>query len=178
MAELTTLARPYAKAAFEFAQAKGSLAEWSSMLALLAAVIKQDKLEKVLSSPSLTSAQQADILIDVCGDKVNTVIGAFIKTLAENKRLSLLAEIHLLFDELKAAVERTVDVQVTSAFALNNEAEENLAKALAKKLNCDVKVASTVDTSLIGGVIIRAGDMIIDGSIRGRLTKLAEAMNS
>lgn len=178
MAELTTLARPYAKAAFEYALARKELAAWSKMLGLLAAVVGQEAVQKTLQNPSLTSKQQAEIVINVCGDELDEGAANFVKALAENKRLVLLAEVARIFEALKAEVEKTLDVQVTTAFALDSAAEENLVKALAKKLNCDVKVESTVDNTLIGGIIIRAGDMIIDGSIKGRLTKLAEAMNS
>lgn len=178
MAELNTLARPYAKAAFEYALAKQDLANWSATLSLLAKVVKIDEVKNALGVPSLTSKQQAEIMIDLCGEELDSRIHSFVHILAENKRLVLLPEIAKLFVELKADVEKTVDVDVLSAFPMDTAAEQNLAISLAKKLSRDVKVKCTVDKSLIGGIVIRAGDMIIDGSIRGRLTKLAEAMNS
>lgn len=178
MAELTTLARPYAKAAFEYALANKELAVWSKMLQLLATIASHQAVQNALKNPSLTSKQQAEILINVCGDQIDDYLANFLKTLAENKRLMLLTEVARIFEVLKAEVEKTLDVQVTSAFALDSVAKENLVKSLERKLNCEVKVQSTIDNTLIGGIIIRAGDMIIDGSIKGRLTKLAEAMNS
>lgn len=178
MAELTTLARPYAKAAFQYALASQKLAEWSSMTTLLAAVVSQDAVQKVLSSPALTSEQQAKAIIDVCGDELDANAQNFVKALADNKRLPLLTEINELFEALKAEAEKSVDVTVDSAIELNAAIEEQLANALKNKLNCDVNVNSTVDSNLIGGVVIRAGDMIIDASVRGRLAKLAEAVNS
>ncbi len=178
MAELNTLARPYAKAAFEYAYANKDLANWAAMLQLLAQVAKVDVVLKALQTPSLTSKQQAQVIIDICGQDIDVKVQNFVKALAENKRLILLSEIAELFIAFKAEVEKTVDVDVTSAFPLDSASEEKLAKSLAKKLNCEVKVKTSVDKSLIGGIVIRAGDMIIDGSIRGRLTKLAEAMNS
>lgn len=178
MAELTTLARPYAKAAFEHAHSRKELAAWSKMLALLAEVVQQNNVKKALANPALTASQQADILLGVCGEDLDEAAGNFVRTLAANKRLPLLTEIVGLFDALRAEVEKTLDVQVTSAFALDASATEKLKSALQKKFNCEIKVEGTVDSNLIGGVIVRAGDMIIDGSIRGRLTKLAEAMNS
>ncbi len=178
MAELTTLARPYARAAFEVALDANSLNAWSKMLGLVAAVIKHKDVNAALSSPSLTGEQQAEILIGLCGDEINGQLKNFISTLAENKRLELLAEIVNLFEALKASQEKTVDVSVTSAFPLADSTEHSIAKALKARLQREVKIRSEIDKSLIGGVVIRAGDLVIDGSVRGKLSKLAEAMKS
>jgi F-type H+-transporting ATPase subunit delta len=177
MAELSTLARPYAKAAFEFA-VNDDLAAWSNQLALTAAVARTDKMVKVLSSPSLTSVQQAQHFIDVCGDALSGKVKNFIKVLAENKRLTLLPEISALYEQFKANREKTVEVNVVTAFELDAAVQEKLAKALSAKLEREVNVQTSVDKNLLGGVIVRAADVVIDGSIRGRLNKLAEAMNS
>ncbi|HEY9033744.1 MAG TPA: F0F1 ATP synthase subunit delta [Pseudomonadales bacterium] len=178
MADLTTLARPYAKAAFGYAAGKGSLAKWSTMLGLLSAVTRQETLQILLSSPSLTSVQQAQSVIDICGDELDADGQNFVRILAENKRLALLPEILQLFEALKAEAEKSVDVEITSALAIDSTLEQQLAQALKNKLNCDVRVNTTIDQNLIGGVVIRAGDTVIDSSIRGRLTKLAESINS
>ncbi len=178
MAELSTLARPYAKAAFEYAVAKDCLATWSQQLATAAGVALADTMVKVLASPSLTSAQQAQTFIEVCGDALDANGQNFVKALAENKRLPLLPQVSALFDEFKANREKSVEVEVSSAFALDASIEEKLAKALSGKLEREVNVNTVVDKDLIGGVLIRAADVVIDGSIRGRLNKLAEAMNS
>ncbi len=178
MAELSTTARPYAKAAFEHALASSALAEWSKMLNTAAAVAQQAGVQKVLSSPALTTAQQAQAFIDICGDTFNAGGENFIKILAENKRLSLLPTISELFEAQKAIQEKTVDVELTTAFALDTASEQRLAEVLTKKLARQVNVHSHVDAQLIGGVVIRAGDLVIDGSVRGRLAKLAEALNS
>lgn len=178
MAELSTLARPYAKAAFESAVADGSLDQWSAQLTTAAAVAGQDTIQKVLASPSLTSEQQAQAFIDVCGDALEGKAQNFIKVLAENKRLALLPEISALFEAQKAAREQSVDVQVSTAFELDDATLQALSTALKTKLARDVKVSTAVDKSLIGGVFVRAGDVVLDGSVRGRLAKLAEAMNS
>jgi F-type H+-transporting ATPase subunit delta len=178
MAELTTLARPYAKAAFEYAYAQKQLAFWSEALTLLAAIVGQDNVKKVLKNPALTSKQQADIVLDICAGEIDESVKNFVKALAENKRLMLLSEIGILFHQLKSDVEKTLDVHVITAFELNVDSEESLKNALAKKLSCEVNIENTIDKTLIGGIVIRAGDMIIDGSVKGRLTKLAEAMNS
>jgi len=178
MAELSTLARPYAKAAFEYANANGALAHWSSMFATLAGVVMQERVGQQLAKPALTAEQQTKLLLDLCGDTLDVAGGNFVRTLAANKRLTLLPAIRELFEQLKAQQERTVDVEITSAFELDAAMQEKLATALKSKLSRDVKVHASVDQSLIGGVLIRAGDTVIDSSVRGRLAKLAEAMNS
>jgi F-type H+-transporting ATPase subunit delta len=178
MAELTTLARPYAKAVFAEAQEKGALDAWSADLALLAACVAEQQLAAVLQHPSLSAKQQAQTLIDVCGDKLNEAAKNLVTVLAENKRLMLLAEVSALYEEMKAQLQNTVDVVVTSAFPLSSEQSNKLAQALKARLQCDVRMNSEVDESLIGGAIIRAGDLVIDGSVTGKLAKLAEAMKS
>ena len=178
MAELTTLARPYAKAVFAEAQEKNALDAWSDDLAILAAFAADADMAKVLVHPSLTAEQQAQALTDVCGDKLKDAAKNLVAVLAENKRLPLLPEIAALYEELKAQLQNTVDVVVTSAQELSSDQADKLAQALKAKLNCDVRLTSEIDESLIGGAIIRAGDLVIDGSITGKLSKLAEAMKS
>ncbi len=178
MAELSTLARPYAKAAFEYARDKADLAGWSAQLATVAVVTQDAVIAAVLGSPSYTAEQMAETLIGVCGDALQEDGGNFVRVLASNKRLPLLPEIQALFEKYKANQEKTIEVEVVSAYDLGAETEQTLADVLSKKLEREVTVDSTIDRSLIGGVLIRAGDLVIDGSVRGRLNKLAEAMNS
>jgi F-type H+-transporting ATPase subunit delta len=178
MAELSTLARPYAKAAFEVARDKADLAGWSAQLATAAVVSRDAVIASILASPAYTAEQMADTVISVCGDALVEDGHNFIRVLASNKRLPLLPEIQALFEQYKANQEKRVDVEVVSAFDLGAVTEQTLTEVLSKKLEREVKVESTVDQSLIGGVLIRAGDLVIDGSVRGRLNKLAEAMNS
>ena len=178
MAELSTLARPYARAAFEFARERGELPTWSAQLATVAAVTLDAAMGQVLGNPALTAEQQAQTLKDVCGEAINTHGQNFVSILASNKRLTLLPEISDLFEQYKANQEKTVDVKVFSAFAVEDQTEQTLARVLRTTLEREVKVDSVVDKTLLGGVLIRAGDLVIDGSVRGRLNKLAEAMNS
>lgn len=178
MAELTTIARPYAKAAFESAEQAGELQQWSEMLALAAAVAQQDKMKLVLVSPGLTTEEKAKTFLDVCGDALNDAAANLVLTLAGNQRLLLLPEVKELFELHKAQREKSVDVEVATAFELSDEMQDKLAKALSVKLDREVSLSTLVDKSLLGGVLVRAGDTVIDGSVRGRLTKLAEAMNS
>ena len=132
----------------------------------------------MLGNPSLTAEQQAGTLTDVCGDALDVQAGNFIAVLASNKRLALLPEISSLFEQYKANQEKSVDVEVVSAFDLSDTARDKLAEALGTKLERQVKVRTSTDSDLLGGVLIRAGDLVIDGSVRGRLNKLAEALNS
>ncbi|HSC85137.1 MAG TPA: F0F1 ATP synthase subunit delta [Pseudomonas sp.] len=178
MAELTTLARPYAKAAFEYAQAQQQLASWSAMLGLAAVVSQDDTLQRVLKAPRLTSTEKATTFVDVCGDKFDAQARNFISVVAENGRLDLLPEIAAEFELYKAEQEKSVDVEVTSAFALSTEQQDKLAKVLSARLSREVRLHAAEDSSLIGGVVIRAGDLVIDGSIRGKIAKLAEALKS
>jgi F-type H+-transporting ATPase subunit delta len=178
MAELSTLARPYAKAAFEYALDKNELAQWYGQLATAAAVAANEGMVAVLTNPSLTAAEQAGKLSDVCGDSLSAEVRNYIAILASNKRLALLPEIHALFAQYKANREKTVEVEVVSAFALEDSVRDRLAESLGRKLERQVNVQTSTDSNLLGGVLIRAGDLVIDGSVRGKLDKLAEAMNS
>jgi len=178
MAELTTLARPYAKAAFEHAQANQQLAAWSAVLSLAAAVSQDETVQQVLKAPRLTSVEKANTFNEVVGDKFDAQAQNFIHVLAENERLLLLPEIAALFEVFKAEQEKSVDVEVTSAFALSTDQQDKLAKVLSARLSREVRLHAAEDSSLIGGVIIRAGDLVIDGSVRGKIAKLAEALKS
>ena len=178
MAELTTLARPYAKAAFEYAQAHQQLANWSAMLGLAAAVSQDDTMQRVLKAPRLTSTEKATTFVEVCGDKFDAQARNFRSIVSENNRMELLPEIADMFELYKAEQEKSVDVDVTSAFALNDEQQDKLAKVLSARLGREVRLHAAEDASLIGGVVIRAGDLVIDGSVRGKLAKLAEALKS
>ncbi|WP_151704780.1 F0F1 ATP synthase subunit delta [Nitrincola alkalilacustris] len=178
MAELNTVARPYTKAAFEFALSKDALEQWSDMLAAASLVVKDSEMVRVLGSLSLTWKQKAELLISVCEKQMDDARSNFIYLLAEKQRLPLLPEIALQFAQLKANHEKSVDITITTAFALEDAQQEQLVQALRSRLGREVKMTSTVDQSIIGGVVIRSNDLVIDGSVRARLAKLAEAMNS
>lgn len=178
MAELSTLARPYARAAFEYAAGADQLQGWSQNLALAAAVVQQPTVAEMLASPSYTGEQQASTLVALCGDDLTQSQQNFFAVLAENGRLPLLANISEIFEGLKAQREKAVDVEVISAVELDVEQQKRLSEALTAKLERKVNLQSSVDTGLLGGALIRAGDTVIDGSIRGRLAKLAESLNS
>ena len=178
MAELSTLARPYAKAAFEFAADAGDLQGWSSSLATAGAVAQQPAVVKLLSSPSSTAAQQAAAVIEICGDELSATGQNFIAILSENRRVRLLPQISHQFDIMKANREKAVEVDVVAAHEMGADQQQQLSDALSAKLERKVNMQVSLDKSLLGGAVIRAGDTVIDGSIRGRLTKLAESLNS
>ena len=178
MAELTTLARPYAKAAFAYAQGQSQLADWATMLEVTSAVVAQPKIAQLLGDPAKTPAQLSSVMIDVLGVDANRGFASFVTVLAYNRRLALLPTIKTLFNQLKANLEASVDVEIVSAFDLSGDQTQSLVAVLKGKLKKDINVHTRTDNDLIGGVVIRAGDLVIDGSVRGRLNKLAEAMNS
>jgi F-type H+-transporting ATPase subunit delta len=178
MAELSTLARPYAKAAFEYAMEAGDLQGWSDSLGTVSSVAKQSSVDQLLSSPSSTASEQAAALTGICGESLSSAGNNFICILSENRRLKLLPQIAHQFEIMKANQEKAIEVDVASAQPLDEEQQEKLTEALSKKLERKVNMQVSLDKSLLGGAVIRAGDTVIDGSIRGRLTKLAESFNS
>ena len=178
MAELKTVARPYAKAVFEVAREQGKVVEWADMLSVLATVSTEPKLTVALGNPAFSAEDKANALADVCAESITEEGKAFLRTLAVNKRLTLIPAISELFQQFKLNFEKAVDVTFTSAFELSAEQAQTLAASLAKKLDRTINLSNETDASLIGGVVIRTGDLIIDGSVRGKIAKLAEAINS
>jgi F-type H+-transporting ATPase subunit delta len=178
MAESITLARPYANAAFEVAAVDNALAQWSLMLKMLAALTSQAKISELLKSPALTAEKLSEALLLICGDSVSSKGSNLVRLLAENRRLVLLPQISELFDALKDAREKSIDVEISSAYALSDAVVASLTAALEKRLDRTVKLHRTVNKQLIGGVVIRAGDTVIDSSVRGKLNKLAESLSS
>lgn len=177
MAELRTLARPYAKAAFQHALNSGRLAEWSTQLSTMSALTAEAPVAALIDSHKLTASQLAEQFVGLLGDAAGEDISNFVVLLAEKKRLSLLPQVAELFAEFKAAHDNTVDVAIYTAFPLTDQSQTQLVGALARSLQREVKAEAIVDKDLLGGVLIKAGDVVIDGSLRGRLAKLSEAIN-
>lgn len=177
MAETSTIARPYAHAAFELAQAGKNLAKWGDMLKLAATVATDERMQPLLDDPRLTRAQLAELFLSVCGDELDQQGQNLIRLLAENRRMVLLPVIEELYAELRARAERTLDATVTTAKPIADEQTAKLKDALSKKLDREVSLTMETDESLLGGAVIRAGDMVIDGSVRGRLQNLASVLN-
>jgi F-type H+-transporting ATPase subunit delta len=178
MAELTTLARPYAKAAFEYALNAKNLSSWLNALSVCAAVAQQDQVKRALGVSGLSATQKAALLVQVCGEQMDEQQKNFIRTLAHNKRLGLLPFVTELFAKMKEQHEKTIDVKVTAAYELSADVINKLAQALSAKLDRKVSVKGSVDKSLLGGAVIHTGDLVIDGSVRGRLAKLAEVLKN
>lgn len=177
-AENTTVARPYARAAFSVALDEASgLASWSRMLSLLSAAVILGPVRQALDNPRLTTAQEASLLLEIMGEELSDQGKNFVSVLAEYGRMSLLPTIYALFELMKAHHEKTMDVSLISAFEVSDEDTLKLAAALKKRLQRDINFSATVDKSLLGGVIIRTEDTVIDNSVRGKLQKLAQVLS-
>jgi len=176
MAEKMTIARPYAKAVFEIAKESDALAGWSDFLGRGAIAAADERVEALFGNPAVTSPALAELFIELCGESVGSHGASFLKLLAENDRMAWLPEIAAEFELLRAEAENVVDVQVTSAVALDAAQQEGFATSLKKRLGRDVRLHCDTDAKLLGGAIIRAGDLVIDGSLSGRLERLAGAV--
>lgn len=177
MAELTTLARPYAKAAFEYALEAKQLAEWSDMLGFAAQIVGDESMQQLLTSPHFTQEDQKETMLKVCEGKLDDNGANLIKLLAQNGRLLALPEIEVLFNFLRSEFEKTVEAQITSATELNEQQIAQLKEKLAANLGRQVEVSVDVNADLLGGLIIQAEDLVIDGSVRGKLAKLSDTLN-
>jgi F-type H+-transporting ATPase subunit delta len=176
MAERTTIARPYARAAFGYAQAHDGFARWSNMLAKAAAVVADPQVAKLLGNPRVRTVDLLSLIGEVCGADLDEHGRNFLATLADNRRLAIVPQIAELYEELRAEVENVAEVEVTSAVALDDAQRTRLGKALEKRLRRSVRLSCSVDPSLIGGAVVRSGDMVIDGSVKARLERLATDM--
>jgi len=177
MAETTTAARPYAQAAFDVARAAGKLKNWSSFLSDAAALVSDPGVRGLIGNPRVVKAQLQGVILDALGGAPDQQGKNFIALLTENRRLTLLPDIAALFETSRAEAEGTLRVQVTSATALSDEQRRLLAAALKKRFQREVELHCDTDKNLIGGAIIRAGDRVIDGSVRGKLQRLAQTLS-
>ncbi|WP_017429148.1 F0F1 ATP synthase subunit delta [Vreelandella jeotgali] len=183
MAEQLTVARPYAQAAFDYARDNDVLEAWSNALTLLGQTTRDADASSLLSSPRLVNEQKVALLTGILADgKLAKAAGKaferFLANLAAEHRLGALDAIAAQFERLRAGHEQRIDVNVTSAFKLDDKQQTTLLNALKKRLNREISITTQVDESLIGGAILRAGDTVIDGSVRGRLNRLSEALTT
>ena len=178
MADNSTIARPYAKAAFELANEDGKLGRWSSLLQAVGSAVDEPRVAALLEDPQVGGGQIGQIIIDALGDRLDSHGHNFIRLLAENGRIGVVPDIASRFAKLRADAERTVDVNVTSAAPLSEEHKTRLAASLQKRFGRDVRLHCEIDESLIGGAVIRAGDLVIDSSLHGRLQQLATNLNT
>ncbi|MDO6459246.1 F0F1 ATP synthase subunit delta [Granulosicoccaceae sp. 1_MG-2023] len=174
MSELTTAARPYAKAVYEIARDSQSYDVWSDRLQFLAAAVADPALAKLLDKPKMTHAARAEMLRQVASDYLDENGSNFVNLLAENNRLELLPAIQALFEEYRSEAEGSVEADVVSATELTEEQAQKIADSLSRRMNRKVRIKSSVDPDLIAGAIIRAGDLVIDGSVRGKLQGLKQ----
>ncbi len=176
MAEAITVARPYAQAAFDEARELGELKSWSDILQSVAQAVINPEVRAIITSPRIIKSQLVELMLALSGDKASEIQRNFIKLLIEGQRLILLPEIVMLFEIMRAEAEKNVDVVVTSAFDLSDAQKQKIAEALQKRMGREIRLSCETDRKLLGGVIIRAGDKVIDGSARTHLSELANAL--
>lgn len=178
MAEITTIARPYAEAVARLAKEAGAWDAWSDSLSLLAAVATDQQVADYAANPAVPSERVAELIAAVCGDKLGPEARNFLNVLAENKRFGVLTEIARLFEEMKTAQEGILDAQISTAYELSAPQLEALVAKLEAKLGKKVTASQLVDAELIGGVVIQVGDEVLDASVRGRIKDLAATLKS
>jgi len=178
MAEPSTVARPYAEAAFRLADAGGALAKWSEMLGALALVAQDERVQRAVADPNLSDAQVAGLFIAILSGKLNGEAENLLRVLAENKRIELLPEIRTQFEALKNEREGVVEAEVHSAFELTQAQVADLVQRLEKKTGRKVRAQVRIDKDLIGGVKLVLGDKVIDGSARAQLGALRAALKA
>jgi F-type H+-transporting ATPase subunit delta len=180
MAEKATIARPYARAAFAYARNGNALAAWSDALVKAAAVVADPRVKKLIGNPKVAPSQLLDFIGEVSSTggtgKIDAKVRNFLDELVRNRRLGLLPEVAAMFEAMRNEVENVADVQVTSAVSLSDAQRQRLADALKKRMKKEVRLQCAVDSSLIGGAVIRSGDLVIDGSLRAGLQGLASAI--
>lgn len=181
MAELRTIARPYAEALFELAQSNDNLAQWSEALGNLSAIADNPDVEVLIGNPNVETEELAQAITAIAGESLKGGLGDaganLVKLLAENERLSVLPEIAAQYEDLRAKAEGRVDVVVTSAVELNSEQQAQLTKSLKNRLKREISLTCTTDAELIGGLVVRAGDLVIDGSLRASLARMQQLVS-
>jgi F-type H+-transporting ATPase subunit delta len=173
MTDFTTAARPYANAVYDIASHSGVLDSWSDALINLANVVNDAQMKALLSSPDMGRHEKGDLIIQIMGNNINEQQKNLVRLMAENGRLELMSDVLNQFEVTRAKAENKIDAEVVSAFELTTEQTNELIKTLKNKLGCEITLTTAVDASLIGGVIIKAGDTIIDASMKSQLDSLA-----
>ena len=178
MAEISTIARPYAVAIFNLAKEEKTLSEWSDMLSLMSEIIKNEDINSFINDSKVLDTDREKLILNICGDKINASGQNLIKLLVEYKRLSILSEIALLFEELKAKDEGVIEAEIIMADQPDKKMVENLLKSLEKRFNKKIEGKVVIDKSIIGGTKIIVGDTVIDASVRGQLDNLAYTLKA
>lgn len=176
MAGTSSLARPYAQAVFELARESNDYKSWSKALAFLAALVEDKKVQDLISNPRVERERLLDLFNELCGDRLPDRGRNLLRLMAQNSRLLVLPDVAAQYEVMRAEAEGTIDAQVRSAKPLSDEQKKRLSEALEKRLGRKVNLTVMEDGSLLGGAVIHAGDLVIDGSAKGRLEKLASAL--
>jgi len=176
MAEKSTIARPYAEAIFALAKEQAKLKDWSEMLHSVSAVVADANMQSMISNTNVSKQQVADLIIDVCGKNFSVEGKNLIRLLAENRRLMILDEIAAQYEILRADEEKTIEAELISAFEISATQQKQIASKLKTRLGREVNLTCRVDASLIGGAVIKAGDLVIDGSTKTQIQKLSIAL--
>jgi len=171
-----TAARPYAQAVFELARAAGDYSPWSGTLGLLKQVVANPQMQPLLGNPTIKKDVLAKLVQDICGKQLTAEARNFIKVLADAGRLNLAPQIEQLFEQQRIEAEGQAEVEVVSAYPLDEADKQKIATAMAKRLGKKVSISARTDKQLIGGVVIRAGDAVIDASVMGRLRQLGNVL--
>lgn len=178
MAEITTIARPYAEAIARLAKESNGWAAWSAELGLMAAVMQDEQIAGVVANPAVSSERVAELLVAICDGKLSENGKNFVSVLAENNRYGVLPEILRLFEEIKSAQEGVLEAVITTAYELTPSQLGDLIAKLETKLNCKISATQQVDARLIGGVVIQVGDEVLDASVRGKLEDLSATLKA
>jgi F-type H+-transporting ATPase subunit delta len=178
MAELTTIARPYAEAAFRLAREKNALSAWSQMLRLIGGVVADPQMAGALDNPKLTAGDKESLVLSVCGDKLDSLGRNFVRVLVESDRVALLPQIAALFEDLKNDAEGVAQATIASAFALSDAQVAELKAALEKRFGKRIEATVSVDPALIGGARVTVGDTVIDGSVQAQLEAMANQLRA
>lgn len=176
MAELHTLARPYAEAVFQLACDENDLPGWSEQLDLIRQVVTHKDMQALIGVPDIDRATLAELILQACGNSLGDGARNLVRLLSERRRLLIVPALVDEYERLRAERERTIDVRVRSATELSKQHREAITSALKKRLNREARLHCEVDPELIGGAVIRAGDLVIDGSVRTQLQQLAHAL--
>jgi F-type H+-transporting ATPase subunit delta len=176
MAELVTIARPYAEAAFTLAKERGELEKWSGMLALIAGVFQDEQIQTAIANPKFTGADIERLMLAVCGERVDGAARNLIQVLCANGRLTVVPEIRELFEDLKSEDEGLIEVKIDSAYPLDSAQLEQVVSLLSRRYRKKISPSVTVDPELIGGIRMQVGDTVWDASVRGRLQSMAAAL--
>ena len=176
MADTSTASRPYAIAAFKQAREENQVSEWAEMLTLLEQVVNDATMKGAIANPRVNREQLAALIADICGDALSDTGKNFIRLLAEYGRLHSVADIRTIFEQQRAELEGRSRVHVRSAYELDDTQRQTIQQSMSRRLGGEVDLTVEVDESLIGGMVIRAGDTVIDGTLRGRLTQLGQTL--